>query len=123
MELADMAYTKAETKEQKTEAKLGYPGERSRYPWGLQIRLEDEELKKLGVGELPAVGADIQMAIQVEVTGVNESRMADGKEERCVTLQITRMGIPPAPQEAAAPVQKPAPAKRTGTLLGNARAS
>jgi hypothetical protein len=54
--LVDMAYTKAELKEEKKEMSVGYNGQPSPYPWGLCIRLEANELDKLGITELPQVG-------------------------------------------------------------------
>lgn len=89
--LVDMAYTKAEIKEEAKETK--FPGEPSKYPWGLQIRLEDEELKKLGVTDLPQVGGEMHLAVIAKVTGVSENTMADGDYDCCVTLQITMMQV------------------------------
>lgn len=89
-DLVDLAYTKAELKEEAKEQKFGEP---SKYPWGLQIRLEEEELKKLGIKDLPQVGGELHLAVIAKVTGVSENTMADGDYDCCVTLQLTMMQV------------------------------
>ena len=68
------------------------------YPWGLKIRLEDEELDKLGMA-LPAVGAVLTITCKVQVTSVRQEAEANpepddkGGMERCVEMQITDMDL------------------------------
>lgn len=64
------------------------------YPWGLRVRLNDEELDKLGMADLPAVGAEMQLMAKVSVVSVaqHEDDSKDGKH-RDVELQITDMGL------------------------------
>jgi hypothetical protein len=88
--LIDMKYTKAEAKEEAQEySKPSVP----EYSWGLQIRLEDEELSKLGIKNLPEVGGEFHLSIVAEVQSATETKMANGKTDRCVCLQITMLGI------------------------------
>jgi len=87
----DMKYTKAELKEETREMKVGYDPEP--YPWGLGIRLESEELSKLGVTTLPQVGSEIHFAAVAKVTGVNQSAQQGQDERTCVALQITMLAI------------------------------
>lgn len=67
------------------------------YPWGLVLRLESDELDKLGLKELPKVGTEMPMSITVRVTSVSQSASDNGgkktDEERSVSLQITAIGI------------------------------
>lgn len=88
--LTDLKYSKADIKEETAEFKSP---EMPEYPWGLQIRLEDEELQKLGVKNLPQVGAEYHMTVIAHVTSVSQTQMADGDEDRCVCLQITMASI------------------------------
>lgn len=65
------------------------------YPWGLKIRLEDEELDKLGM-QLPTVGATMTITCQVQVVSVRQEQeleKGDDNMERCVELQITDMDL------------------------------
>lgn len=115
--LVDMKYTKAEAKEEAAE--YTPTGSGPEYPWGLQIRLEDEELKKLGISSLPDVGAEMTLTVNVKVTGVNESQYASGKSDRCVSLQITEMGMQAEePAAAPAPAAKAARKPSAGGVLG-----
>lgn len=90
MPLVDLAYTSKERKEEAAEAKSMEPPE---YPWGLQIRLENEELKKLGIKDLPEVGEEYHLEVVAKVTSVSENQYGDGRTERCVCLQICMAGV------------------------------
>ena len=92
MPLIDLKYTKADIKKEAREMNGGATPDLRQYPWGLEIRLEDEELTKLGV-QMPAIGDEWHMVCTACVTAVSESRMASGESERCVTLQIEMMAV------------------------------
>lgn len=64
------------------------------YPWGLQIRLENDELDKLKM-KLPRVGEEFCLEAMVRVTNVSESQSAGNKGDRAVSLQITKMVLEP----------------------------
>lgn len=90
--LVDLKYTKAEVKAEAAEyssPKDGGP----EYPWGLEIRLEDEELSKLGITGLPDVGGEYHLSVVAKVKSASQTSMANGKTDRCVCLQITMIGI------------------------------
>lgn len=77
------------------------------YPWGLQVRLDEKALDKLGMSDLPKVGGELVLIARVNVTSVssNEHAGAKGKHKhRSVELQITDMCLedPPASKDAAA---------------------
>lgn len=91
--LIDMSYTKAELKEEKKEMAVGYDGQPNPYPWGLNIRLEKEELAKLGIAALPQIGAEIHFLCCAKVTSVSQSASETRDEETCVGLQITEMQV------------------------------
>lgn len=97
MKLVDMAYTKAEMKEERAETMVGHP---EPYPWGLCIRLEKAQLDKLGIKSLPEVGSEMHLVAIAKVTSVNQSARQGQDEESCVGLQITMMQV--ALQESAA---------------------
>lgn len=62
------------------------------YGYGTRLTLEDAELKKLGVDELPEVGDEFHIAAVGEVIAVRNNAFEDGREEKCVEVQITHMG-------------------------------
>lgn len=62
------------------------------YPYGLCIHLDRDELDKLGIKSLPAVGATMTMAGMVKVTRVSQSATGDD-EYTSVDLQITDLGV------------------------------
>lgn len=104
--LIDVKFTKAEAKAEAAE----YTGsDGPEYPWGLEIRLEDETLTKLGITDLPDVGDEFRVVCVVRVDSVSQSQMASGRQDRCVCLQITQMGLEAEDGAAAAP---PAPAPK-----------
>jgi len=127
MNMTDMAYTRAEIKDEKAETGPVSP-EVPKYPWGLQVRLEREELDKLGITDLPDVGDVLQLMVSARVTGVTETQMANAQDtECCVTLQIEEMAVhdmaeepgeeapgpskfPPQRKYAQPPAAAPAPA-------------
>ena len=93
MKLVDMAYTKAELKEEAKEGCVSPSGQPSPYPWGLSLSLERNELNKLGVKDLPQVGAEVHFIAVAKVMSVNQSARQGEDEESRVGLQITMMQI------------------------------
>lgn len=62
------------------------------YPYGTSLRLDDETLLKLGLSELPAVGAKFTLHAVVEVTGVRSSQR-QGEQDSSLDLQVTDMEL------------------------------
>lgn len=98
--LVDMAYSKAEKKEEAKEYAVGPSGQPDDYPWGLCITLEKRELDKLDITDLPQVGGAIHFMATAKVTSVNQSASMSQAEETRVGLQITMMQV--VLQESAA---------------------
>ena len=92
-QLVDLARTKAELKEEDTEMKVGYSGKPDPYAWGLNFRLESEELGKLGIDTLPEVGSEYHLMVIAKVTSVNQAATVGQDDERCVGLTMTMMQI------------------------------
>lgn len=82
-------------------------GSQEKYPWGLRINLGDEELKKLGINELPKVGEKLPLMAMVSVVGVRSNESQNG-ETRNVELQIT---------ECAMEMKKPMDNEKTASKL------
>jgi hypothetical protein len=69
------------------------------YPYGLRIQLCKEDLEKLGVDEMPALGDKVAFYVCGSVCSTAESQDEYG-ETRCVGVQIEQMSIEePAAEE------------------------
>ena len=91
MKMTSMKRTTADKKE----AQDGmYPAEigKEDYPYGLCVRLGDEELEKLGMGTLPAVGEEYMLMATATVKSVS-AREGDGGKHRDLELQITDLAL------------------------------
>jgi len=85
--MADMRLTSEEKKDFSTPSLNSAP----RYPHGLRIHLNYEELKKLGFQSPPSIEDKFKLEGNVEVVSVDKS--SDESEEFSITLQITDMEI------------------------------
>jgi hypothetical protein len=66
------------------------------YPYGLELRLDEEALAKLGLTQPPAVGTTMQITAQVTVTSASQYQTQDGGAEASSCWQITDMAIEPS---------------------------
>lgn len=77
------------------------------YPWGLQVRLDEDSLDKLGMEKLPAVDGELMLIAKVKVVGVSSNEhSSNGKgkhKHKSVELQITDLCLEdvPADKDAA----------------------
>ena len=74
------------------------------YPYGLSIRLEKEELKKLGITDLPSVNQPFMLEGKCIVKSVSAgaSTIGGGESEHAsVELQLTHLGIESMEEEQA----------------------
>lgn len=62
------------------------------YPYGLCIRLDDDSLKKLGLENLPELGAEMKLSAIVVVKGKSMSEHENHKH-KSLELQITEMDL------------------------------
>lgn len=63
------------------------------YPWGLQITLEEEQLKALGITALPKVGATVTITARAEICRTAEYDSQGDGEQRSIGLQITEIAL------------------------------
>lgn len=68
------------------------PGDGPKYPYGTELRLDDETLLKLGVSELPVVGTKFTLMAICEVTDSVSRENKEGREQS-LSLQITEMEL------------------------------
>lgn len=92
MALVSMERTPKEVKEELKEIKEGT--DMPKYPWGLELRLGDEEIKKLGIA-LPTAGAQMQIEAIATVSSVGSHQEVDNEACSHVCLQITALDVKP----------------------------
>jgi hypothetical protein len=63
-----------------------------KYPYGLTISLNDEVMQKLGITEVPAIGAKLKLMAEVEVISTSQYARQEGTDKD-VSLQITSMEL------------------------------
>lgn len=71
------------------------PSDPEEYPYGLCIRLEDEQLDALGITDLPKVGSKMKLSGNVTVKSISSNESL-GSNSRSVELQITDLAAPKA---------------------------
>lgn len=103
MTLKSMKFSEAELKK-RTEPAESLVSDRPVYPYGLNVRLDEDTLDKLGIDTLPKVDGDLMLWARVKVVSVssNEHTSNDSKgkhKHRMVELQITDMALDEAPKE------------------------
>lgn len=92
MKMSNMAMS-AKEKKAMTGSPTASAPEALQYPYGLQIDLGDESIRKLGMDELPAVGSVLMLHAKVTVSRTNQSEESDGKKRQNLGLQITELAL------------------------------
>ncbi|TDY26300.1 hypothetical protein B0G81_6810 [Paraburkholderia sp. BL6665CI2N2] len=92
MKLVSMERTEAEKKAAEDRWKE-QADEGPDYPYGLCISLGSDELAKLGIKDLPSIGAEMSLTATVKVTSVSSSESERGDGYKSVSLQITQMAL------------------------------
>lgn len=94
-----MTYDIVDMKRDKDFEGPDYP-EPSPYPYGLRISLNKEDLEKLGITDMPALGDQMCFYVCGDVCSTAESQDEYG-ETRCIGIQIKQMSNeePPADEE------------------------
>lgn len=87
--MVDMKMSKEEAKEQSSPS----VNEGPRYPWGLQISLDDDACTKLGIGDDVNVGDEVTFSAKATVTSKSGYQTMVGDAETTVGLQITDMEV------------------------------
>ena len=104
MKMRSMELSKKEAKESNTPTTIG-DSNAPRYPYGLEIRLDNESLTKLGMS-LPKVGSYVKIRAEACVTSVSENESKGGKAHRSVSLQIERLAVDDEPETMEEAVEK-----------------
>ena len=89
--MQNMALSKAD--KQVSDSPVAIDNDREKYPYGLELSLDEKALSKLGVKELPKVGTKLMLEAKVVVGSVRESERANGRSSKHMGLQITDMEL------------------------------
>ena len=87
-----MAMINMKQKPEREEAPGEIEYEEPMYPYGLCIHLDQDQLEKLNITKLPAVGTEMTISAKVFVKGTSAYETQGGKD-MTVDLQITDMEI------------------------------
>ena len=88
-----MALINMKSKPEKEEMPGAIEKDEPRYPYGLQIRLGKDELEKLGINALPAVGGKMKITAECFVESTSAYETQGSGKDQSMTLQITDMEI------------------------------
>jgi hypothetical protein len=69
------------------------PDSTPEYPYGLRIRLEEDQIKALGLTELPETGASVTLSAQGEISSTSAYDDAKRGVQRTIEIQITAIGL------------------------------
>jgi len=64
----------------------------SPYPYGLSISLDEDSMKKLGIGTM-SVGSEVKFIASAKVVSVSEYEHEGSEKSENMSLQITEMDI------------------------------
>jgi len=97
--LTSMRLTAAELKKRGEEVPISDKAPREKYPWGLELDLNDESLGKLGidVSDL-SVGQTVAVVGKAKVRSARISESEDGTD-MSASIQITHLSLTPVATE------------------------
>lgn len=96
MKLTNMAHSKAQSKKNDMPTKLGS----EKYPYGLNLSLDHDSLKKLGLKHLPKVGSHVHIHAKAHVQSTEMRKHSDGNMSRNMQLQIQHLALSARPNSA-----------------------
>lgn len=92
--LVDMKMPKLSKKEMEAKC-MPSPEDQDRYPWGLQLRFEKDQIEKLPGLTNYKIGDRIVIQAEATVTSIRMSERQSGEEDHCVEMQIEKIGCEP----------------------------
>jgi ribosomal protein L21E len=95
MELVDVKLPKKSKTELKAECEPISTADQDRWPWGLQLLFEKEEIAKIPSLTNYKVGDKVAIQAEASVTSIRMSERQNGKEDHTVELQIEKVSCEP----------------------------
>lgn len=100
MAMVDMKRSKQEREKNSPSA---MPSKGDEYGYGLNVELDHDHLKKLGIKKLPKAGAVLHLRAHAHVRNTSEHNDEDGKPRRSVSLQLRKMELQAEQRAASEP--------------------
>lgn len=92
MELKSMKLSEEDQKEEMSQSPIK-EGDGPEYPYGLRLRIDEDEIEKLGLGEdMPELKTKFRLSAIVEVCSASQNSSVYG-DSKVLELQITDMGL------------------------------
>ena len=89
--MVNMARTKAEIKKDKP-TKQSVAADK--YPWGLEIDLDNDSIKKLGIDAAKyKIGQAVQVVAKAKIERISQCESDQGGINKSITLQITNLQL------------------------------
>ena len=88
--MAEMASMKLTPNEKKDDLAEWKPPD---YPYGLELNLSEDELAKLNISDLPAVGVEVTISGKGEITRASMTQRNDGEDSKSLSIQITDLSV------------------------------
>ena|SRR5437588_2415573 len=121
--LHDMQLTKAELKERGGPAMpVATKDKGPKFPWGLEIRLDEKAMEKLGMDDLPEVGELCQITSLGRIVSVSERETAE-QSSKDICIQIEKLALNVKEESDAAEAAEANDAFEAGTKKGRGRAA
>ena len=93
-QMIDMKLAKEKAKKMATAAEMPSESKGPRYPYGLELRLEKDQLKKLGISTKGRkVGEKGTIVAAYEISSISERQNQSGEDSQDMALQITKLKI------------------------------
>ncbi len=108
MKIADLKRTDADKAKEAARYEKGSQIGQEDYPYGTSVRLEHEDLAKLGItsaDQLPKSGATMNIAGNAKVASVSTNDR-DGEARHSMELQLTHLGVEPSQEDKEAAAAK-----------------
>jgi len=93
-QMIDMKLAKEKAKKMETGCDAPSAGKGPRYPYGLELRLEKDQIKKLGISTKGRkVGEKGTIVAEYEISSISERQNQSGEDSQDMSLQITKLKI------------------------------
>src|SRR4051794_34887178 len=105
MKMVDMKRTPEEKATREKEMSAGVSPSDDEYPYSTRLQLGRDELDKLGITDLPAIGDEFKIEAVAKVISARLEAGENDDDSRSVELQITKLGCEPAKKAKTAAAQ------------------
>jgi hypothetical protein len=99
-DLVDMKLPKRSKEEMKKDCMPCSTEDQDRWPYGLQLRFEKDQVAKLPILTKFKIGEKVMVMAEATVTSIRMSERQGGQEDHSVELQIEKISLEPKVKKA-----------------------